>query len=234
VVNDQRGAWESLRLSARARLVLVGTLASGGSMGSLWLAVAGAAPLLIATPFFLGGLAAALCARNVPSGVPSEAPNATKVDTSSEEARRRRHQDINAATTTFRSQVIYGLLGLTLLFVGAPAGILAAAGLYAAAFLFGIALLILLWLHWRSAWKYHRTIPGMVGVSTNWPTGSLSPADRRFLTVLIACAAIWYVSLTILALASHVPGQAAIISTTLVVIGLPLMWSVRAIWLKRP
>lgn len=178
--------------------------ASAGAAGSIVLAFFVRQPLLVAVPFVVGGLAAGVLARRLPSR-DSETREAAPVAGHATETlaeRRARQERIGAEWMSMRAQVVSGLVGLTCLFVGVPAGVMVAAGLYDIALPIGMAFLALLWMHWRAGWRFHRTIPGVTGVSTTWPLGSPSPADRRFLIVLGSTAVLWFVVLECLALAA--------------------------------
>ena len=187
-----------------ARLTAIIACAVVGAAGSIVLAFFVRQPLLVAVPFVVGGLAASVLARRLPSGdgETRETASMTGHATETLAERRARQERIGGEWMSMRAQIITGLFGLTCLFVGVPAGIMVAAGLYDIALSIGLVFLALLWMYWRAGWKFHRTIPGTTGVSTTWPPGSPSPADRRFMIVLASVAVLWFAVLECLALVS--------------------------------
>jgi hypothetical protein len=226
--NDSGGLPQASGTRFRSGLIRIVILAVVGGVGSLLLVLNGQAPLLSAVPFVLCGIAATLVARRLPARSVEAvvvAPGAIPGATEAAEERRARQRRIDVAWMSMRAQWIVGSHALMTFFVAGSAGIMVAAGGYFIAFPIGLLYLGLTWRHWRAGWKFHRSIDGMVGVSTNWPPGTLSPADRRFLTVLASVALAWFIALEFLALLARQGEQAGIIAVTLAAIS-------GAIWLE--
>ncbi|MGN8244925.1 hypothetical protein ACTHAM_002036 [Cellulomonas soli] len=224
-------------MTPRSGRTLLLLLALVGGVSSLGLALAGAPPWLSATTFTLAGVAAALTSQRVLHGAPTRDTDVVLVESGAGEAmgaaaRRERSLDLGNAVVSLRGQVTYGLMGLTLLFVGTPAVMFGVGGVSLVALPLGALFLVLVWFHWRSAWALHRSVPGGTGVSTTWPTGSLSPADRRCLLSLVTTGVLWFWLLLVLTAAAHEVAEMVALAAVAVTLGAPLALRVRRLWVR--